>query len=345
VRDFKDNKSKFFMEIGAAAQAGYQYIRIARLLGESDTSGYFTGRHIGRGDMDHVVGAIAAIKALGMRVQLTHGHQWPEGAQARLAWETQLFEKIQAAGLANAIFLFEGDNEFWQNATWHDSPEQIALYGLIFEAGRRILNPAPFFACGAPADESPDNVFQSATHSDVCEIHTSRDVDKMVKRVFGLWYWEGQPGFFPKPYVHGEPTPPPHKDAFMGHDSPGRLLAAYAMAQLTGGALTQFSGQSVRGYESITQAPGFFEIPKLLAHIPDDIATWGHVPGGQIWWWQGPGKQFATVVDEQWGNVYAPPKPINFWKIIGPSWGITEGTGLLKPPPNFGGFLAIGEFV
>jgi hypothetical protein len=353
LRDFRDSRDLALSDLDIAVRAGYQGIRIFRILGESDTSGYFAGRAVlPEWSPDILVEYAYECQKRGLRLQLTSGHQWTS-TTTRLAWERGWMRKLHAAGLDGVVALVEGDNEYWQNAWQRNSDAQIAEYGELAAIVRSTLSPAPFFACGAPENESPDLIYRASTHSDVCEIHTSRDVDKMVKRPFVTWYWEGDPGHFPKPYWHGEPTPfAGGPDDFMGTDNPGRQIAMFAIMQLTGGAVSYFDGWDVRSREPLDiDAQTFVTAPLFLSALPEDVATWGHVPGGNIWWWQGPGKRFATVVDEQWGPVSEtlfPPKPLGAWKAYGPNNGVIDGQGTITRqhlPLGFGGALIVGEFV
>ena len=352
LRDCYDNNPVWISDLDTIVRAGYQGVRIFRILGESDFSGYFAGRTVqpSWGPVTLVKYA-KACRERGLRLQLSAGHQWEHQEFERLPWERSWAEMIQAEGLAEVISLIEGDNEYWQNATWRDSDEQIALYGQMAQMFRQVLNPAPFFACGAPENEAPDKIYRASTHSDVCEIHTSRDPDKQVRRPFSIWYWEGNPGIFPKPYWHGEPTPfDGGPDDFMPTPSAGRQIAQFAISQLTGGAVSYFDGWDVRSVEPIdADALTFWTAPQFLMALPEDVATWGHVPGGKVWWWSGPGKRFATVFDEQWGEAaMESPKPVGAWKAYGPRNTIIDGSGSVtyaKLGTDWGGALVVGEFI
>jgi hypothetical protein len=345
LRDWRDNQSAAGGVLDRVVTAGYQGIRILRVLGESDTSGYFAGRAVlPEWSIQALVGFGLACQARGLRLQLSCGRQW--GTSERMAWETRCAQALQAAGLAQTIALWEGDNEYWQNAPMRDSDEQIAFYGQLFAMVRSTLRPAPLCACGAPPNENPEALYRASTHSDILEKHGMRDEDRCVKRAFTPNYWEGDPGHFPLPMWEGEPKPHVHPDAFMGTTSQGRIVATLAMNQLVGNAVTFFSGEAVRGRDP-SIAPGFSAVPLLLNSLPEDIATWGHVSGGNIWWWQGPGKKFATVCDgDFWGpSALAPPQPIAWSTIIGPEWDWREGGTTPTIRPGEGAALIVGEFV
>jgi hypothetical protein len=363
ARDYRDRRSESETTLDLIAAAGYQYIRMFRVLGydrvdpwgpDVGDSGYFYRRGVSPvWGIDATIAFAHAAADRGLRIQCSAGHQWNSNNE-RLRWESELWAEVDQDGLSETFFLIEGDNEYWQNANGHNSDEQIALYGQIANIIRGQLHPKPFFACGSAENESPELVRRSFTHSDACEIHTSRDPDKTIKRPFSLWYNEGHIDMYGVPFVHGEPRPPIGPDAFMPCAEPGRIIGAYAMAQLTGGALTYFTGESVRGRSlsnndmgplNVTKALGFHDVPRLLSELPQNVADSSHVPGGNIWWWLLPDGRFATVVDELWpGDTLKPPRPIKHSEIIGPNWTVRDGGS--RPALNFGdgGALIVGEF-
>lgn len=343
LRDWKDNASAATAVLDKIVAAGYQGIRIFRFLGESDTSGYFAGRAVlPEWSISILLEFAWACRMRGLRLVLTSARQWRYAEW--MDWERRCAHAIVDEGLSEVISLWEGTNEYWQNAPGRNSDSQIAFYGDLFAMVRSTLSPAPLCACGAPENENPENMYRAASHSDILEKHGKRDADSCVKRAFTPWYWEGDPGHFGIPMWEGEPVPPPGPDAFMPSDSPGRVTAVLAMNTLVGNAVTFFCGEAVRGRDP-SIAIGFSEVPKLLAALPEDIATWGHVPGGNIWWWQGPDKKFATVCDEQWGSgALVPPKPIATHHIIGPGWSIRKGTGAPHLATGDGAALIMGEF-
>ncbi len=343
LRDFRDNQAHAEAVLDRIVVAGYQGVRILRVLGESDTSGYFTGRAVlPEWSIEALVVFLRACEARGLRVQLSCGRQW--STTTRMVWERRCAEAVQLAGVAGVIALWEGDNEYWQNAPMRDSDEQIAFYGKLFAMVRAILRPTPFCACGAPPNENPEALYRAAMHSDILEKHGMRDQDRCVKRAFTPWYWEGDPGHFPVPMWEGEPIPPVHPDAFMGCAVPGRIVATLAMNQLVGNAVTYFSGEAVRGTDP-TIAEGFDEVPQLLSALPENVAQATHVPGGNIWWWALPDGRFATVVDaDYWGpSALTPPKPVASYQVIGPGWTSRNGAGA-PALPGEGAALVVGEF-
>ena len=362
ARDYRENRQESEITLDLIAAAGYQYIRIFRVLGydrvdpdgpDIGDSGYFYRRGVSPvWGIDATIDFAHACKARGLRIQCTAGHQW-NSEDERLAWESELWALVELEGLSETFLLIEGDNEYWQNANWHNSDEQIALYGRLAKIIARNT-PKPFFACGSAENESPELVRRSFSHSDACEIHTSRDPDKTIKRPFSLWYNEGHIDMYGVPFVHGEPRPPLGPDAFAPCAEPGRIVGAYAMAQLTGGALTYFTGESVRGRSlfnndmgplNITRALGFNEVPKLLSHLPENTADASHVLGGNIWWWMLPDGRFATVCDAEWtGDPLKPPRPIAWSEIIGPQWTVRDGGTRPMLGTNEGGALIVGEF-
>lgn len=362
ARDYRDNRRESEITLDLIAAAGYQYIRMYRVLGYDRVhpngpnigdGGYFYLRGVSPvWGIEATVDFAKACKARGLRIQCTQGHAWNSGEEW-VNWEAQLWEVVQSEGLAETFAWIEGHNEYWQ-WNWHNSDEQIAIFGDISDAISELMTPKPFFACGSAQNEAPELVRRSFSHSDACEIHTSRDPDKTIKRPFSLWYNEGRIDMYGVPFVHGEPRPTLGPDAFMPCAEPGRIIGAYAMAQLTGGALTYFTGESVRGRSlfnndmgplNVTRALGFNEVPRLLSHLPENVADASHVLGGNIWWWMLPDGRFATVADELWGpGALKPPRLVKHYLKIGPNWSVTEGTGAPTLNPDDGGALFVGEF-
>lgn len=345
LRDWRDDSVAASAVLDRISAAGYQGIRIFRFLGESDTSGYFKGRAV---LPEWSIGALlefaAACQSRGLRLALTSGRQWSYSEW--MAWEVNCANAVQAAGLGLVISLWEGTNEGWQNAPGRNSDEQIAFYGRLFAMVRSTLSPAPLCACGAPENENPENLYRWSTHSDICEKHGKRDEDVCIKRGFTVWYWEGNPGHFGKPFWEGEPVGPPSPDAFMPCDSPGRVFGTLAMNQLVGSAVSFFSGDAVRGRDPSVSL-GFSEVPKLMLALPENVAQATHVPGGFIWWWQLPDGRFATVVDaEYWGpSSLTPPKPVKSYTVIGPGWTTRDGTGTPLLQAGEDAALIVGEFM
>lgn len=344
LRDWRNDQAAAEAVLDRIVLAGYQGIRLFRVLGESDASGYFAGRAVlPEWSVEALLGFAQACQARGLRIQLTCGRQW--GTAERMAWEIRCASAVRDAGLSLSIALWEGDNEYWQNAPMWNSDEQIAFYGQLFAMVRGTLNPAPFCACGAPENESPAFLYRAASHSDILEKHGLRDEDRCVKRAFTPWYWEGDPGHFPVPMWEGEPKPYVGPDAFMGTTSSGRVVAVQAMNQLVGNAVTFFSGEAVRGVDP-TIAPGFTTVPLLLSALPENVAQATHIPGGLIWWWQLPDGRFATVVDaEFWGpSALTPPRPVKWHQVIGPGWAVRDGIGAPVLQAGDGAALVVGEF-
>lgn len=365
ARDYREKRSESEATLDAIVSAGYLYVRMFRVLGydrvdpwgpDIGDSGYFYKRGISPvWGIDATIEFALACRARGLRIQCTAGHQWNSDNE-RMQWERELWVRVQAEGLAETFLLIEGDNEYWQNANGHNSDEQIALYGKLAELIAEVLHPKPFFACGSGQDESPDLVRRSFSHSDVCEIHTSRDPDKTIKRPFSLWYNEGNIDAYGLPFVNGEFRPPIGPDAFMPCAEPGRIVGGLAMVQLTGWAATYFAGEAVRGRSlfnpdmgplNVMRSEGFADVPRLLSALPQNVADATHVPGGRIWWWLLPDGRFATVADELWGPsalVLEPPRPIVHSTIIGPGWTTREGGSRPTLLPGEGGALIVGEF-
>ena len=85
---------------------------------------------------------------------------------------------------------------------------------------------------------------------------------------------------------------------------------------------------------------GFNELPRLLSHIPEDISTWGHGPGGGYWW--SDGRRFATLDVENWGTEQR--AAIADWTIVTVR-DVTKGTGdIPRPAPGYMVRLILGMY-
>lgn len=343
-------------DLNLAVANDYQYTRTFRVLGfdgkgvgpDLVDGGWFKGRGVSPWwGPDALITYAGGCKVRGMRIQLSCGHQGWTYAE-RMAWERMVLEKIHAAGLDQVFWWIDGDNEYWQNAEGRNSDEQIAFYHQWRDMGRGILDPAPFFVCGAPEDESPANALR-ASMGGVVELHTSRDPDKLIKRPFSVWYQEGHIGALRLAVCFGEPAPfAGGPGDFAPTDSPGRQFAMLAMGAIIGGATTYFDGWDVASSEPLDVDAPTFRTAALWIHaiIPDDIVSWEHVPGGRFYWWRKPRtKQFITVFDELWGGWDQPPLPIAEWTAYGPGNAVHgPNTGPITLPAGFGGAVVVGTF-
>jgi hypothetical protein len=270
-----------------------------------------------------------------LRLHVTTGDaQFVFAGNPSLELEThrRLARIAQEEGGSAVIAVWEAHNEYWQNSLYGDTPDQDAQDARILGAVREVL-PQVLTMRGSLNSEEPADLERSVGTGDVCAIHQTRSpAMQAIRRTFGLYYWQGHPHFFHKPFWFGEP-PGMGDDVYQPLPSREYLLGVHAVMALTGYAVNYFDGPSVRSRVPIGAGWGFAEIPRLLARIPDDIGTWGGSagPNGAIWYWHR-GAQFFTVTVEGWN--YAPPRPVAAWTAIGPD-GEETGEGDLRLVPGY----------
>lgn len=377
VTDWKYQRDVAQADIRYAAKY-FHYIRAGRRIGESADGGYFGARSVLEPWATPMLcEAIEYGAQFDMRWQLTLGYQFTS-IQQQLDYEGNLGHELQRRGLAPYIFLIE-ENEPWQNSWLKRDPEEWAAQNeRIDRQYKAIMNPAPWFAPGAPQDESPHLILKHTGRDRVCEIHTNRERALMLKRVHALHYMEGHPGYVvtEEPegsgnkvlhdgvwYVLGEPTPAAGgPDDFMGTPDVGAQVAQHFMHYQIGGPSTYFDGWDVRSPEPLwADAPTLESIPMFARNVPEDACTWPPLHGGSIWHWNKPDTNIVlTVIDEGWyrdqetGKVtYRSPRPWLRWTAYGstvdangkPVEGgcMIEGTGPLVLPAGFDGAAVMGE--
>lgn len=349
----------------------YHYKRSMRRIGESATGGYFGPRSaLMPWCIPEFWNCVEYGAKHDMRWQVTHGYQYTS-EQERIDFEGEWARHGQERGLSKYIWLVEIDNEYWQNGWLRWDLDKQRQEGLLVEKlWKSIFNPAPYICMGSAANEAPDLILKSLLRDYVCEIHTARDREWMVKHVFSTWYMEGHPGsivvkdgdsyiiYRGAPYCYGEPTPMAGgPDDFMGTKDPGAQLAMSAMGGQCGGAVTYFDGWDVRSDEPIeADAPTFETFPTFMLNIDEDACTWPPVHGGSIWHWGKPETDtFVTVMDELWYGGYYPPRPVAEWTAYGSQrdehGNFQEGGCVIGPkrgkiqlPSGFGGVIIKGRF-
>lgn len=364
VTDWKYNNAIARHDIDYAAQF-YHYIRAFRRLGESATSGYFGHRSVLMPwCIDEFWNCVEYGARYDMRWQVTLGYQFTSHQEV-MDFEGEWARRGQERGLSRYLFLIEKSNEYWQNDWLRGNLEKCKEEGYqLQELWRSIFNPCPFVCMGAPESEGPDLILASMLSDYVCEIHTARDREWMLKHVFALHYMEGHPGYLIVDgqelagpyYVCGEPTPASGgPDDFMGVDNSGAQLGQLSMQGAIGATSTYFDGWDVRSEGPIEEdAPTFESYPIIMSKFPEDICTWGPEHGGSIWHWRQPhSDKVLTVLDEVWYSGYRPPKPWGQWTAYGvatdwdgtyyPTGTMLTGTGKVSLPPGFGGATVYGE--
>lgn len=362
---------------------GYDNVKLDGPDNPSDDDGYYAGRGVSPlHAIEYALDFARACKRHGLGLQTPFAHQW-NSTEERLTFEHRFWGAMKSEGVLDVFKMRDFDSEYFQNATMKDSDEQIREYARIYHEVMVPLGPdRPMCACGSPENEGPNNVWRSLGRiqkprdpqpndqvqilqpefCDYLDIHCSRDqtpgIDETIKRPFSLGYNEGNVGMYRVPQGHSEPRGPLGPDAYRGSDKPGRLVAGMSNCSLWGGAVTFFSGEAVRGRSrfnderrpsNILTADGVRQVVKLLKLLPENVGESGHVPGGNIWWWDLPDGRIATTVSELWPteprDPLLPPVAIKRSLIIGPNW---EAREVSRAPiradiEGHGGALIIAE--
>ncbi len=344
IRILRDDPAAFYRQLDAIAAAGYQGVRLFVAVGGYQD--YWGGKEVVPVDFTNDRGTRidawpdfddlwrACLKAFAdrkLRMHVTTGDtQFIFAGNPGL----EIFTHQRLAGIARAqgglsvIAVWEAHNELWQNSLYGDSQQQARQDDDILRVVRAEL-PDVLTMRGSLNSEEPADLMRSCMSGEVCAIHQTRQPpESALKRTFGLEHWEGTPKFFPKPFWFGEPggiqgDVAGSDDVYAPLPSRDWLVGLYGMMSCTGYAVNYFDGTSVRNRAEIGSVWGFKEIPQLMAHIPEDVGSWGGsvAPGGAIWYWHRD-KQFATATCRGWNP--APPRPVATVKLI-TSDGVKEG--------------------
>jgi hypothetical protein len=361
----RNDPAEFERQINAIAAANYQGIRVFLAVG--GWSDFWDGRevapagftkwkfspesghlrpagHGGRIDAwpDHAEllrTLLRACKARKLRLHLSCGDMQiicPDPGR-ELDLHRQWARICAEEGGLEVVALAGETNEYPMNRFGGDGAQSVQQMGRVLQAWREAI-PGVLTAQGAILSEEADKLYESSQFGQVCISHTTREPFSLcIKRTLGLVYWEGNYRHFPKPFWQGEPAGPA-QDSYQRQDDPANLTALYAMHALTGQASNQFAGPAVRSREPLECAWGFKELPKILAVLPEDVATWQHAngPNGAILYWF-KGQRFATATIKDWNS--APPRPVREWSLFAGD-AVTQGTG--NPPRATG--LIVGTF-
>lgn len=371
LRMLRDNPAEFDRQLGAIAAAGYQGFRTFLAVGgwmdywdghevapitfqkwhfNRDNGGHLsddrtrpgTGAVIeGWPDYDDLLRTLLRkVRACGLRLDVTVGDMQMIVAndQAKeLALHRRLAAICAAEGGRDVIALVEGTNEFPINRYGGDGDPSIEQLGRVLAIWREAI-PAVLTTEGAILSEDSDKLYAGARYGEVAAVHVTRDpFETCMKHTFGLYWWEGDPRHFPVPFWNTEPAGP-GKDSYAPQNDPANLTALYALHALLGQGSNYFSGPAVRGDGPLESTWGFVELPKILAVLPEDVATWDHATdgrGGIVYFFKD--KQFATSTIGAWNT--APPRPVASWTLYAGNE-IKSGTG---DPPRATGLL-VGTF-
>lgn len=340
LRTLRDDPDEFYRQLNSIVDAGYQGVRIFLTVGgwmqfwdnrevvpKQFQKWVWTGNFLRTDQFGTLMYAwpeyddllrllLRECRARKLRLHVTTGDMQIIAPNPNDEIDlSRRFARICAEeGGTDVIALVEVTNEFPINRFASEAPMSITQMGHVIDVWTEAI-PGVLAAQGAILSEEPAQLEKSATHGNVCAVHTTRDPFEMcLKRTFGLVYWEGDYRAFKFPFWQGEPAGP-GEESFARQDSPPNLVALYALHALTGQASNRFQGAAVRSFEPLESEWGFYELPMLFDELlPEDIALWEHGSnqrGGIEYYWRG--KDFRTVVYTDWDP--SPPYPIAEWTL------------------------------
>jgi hypothetical protein len=105
--------------------------------------------------------------------------------------------------------------------------------------------------------------------------------------------------------------------------------------------VSYFNGPAVRHRFPIDSTWGFYELPKLLKFIPEDVGTWV----GPTWFLNPVDtREFVTVLAEEWGLHERPPFRIASWTALLHTGQQLSGAGMIALPKGWKACIIKGKF-
>lgn len=342
LRIWEDNQPEELSTLIAAQRAGYQYVRMAYTLAETETQngGYWQGAHISPELTKRTLIPFArAARDHGIRLHIFGAYNFGSKA-AELDFIRWMAGALRDDGLAETIALFEWRNEWNLTSPWGASQDSLDVAREAMRIMRDTLG--CLTTVGSPGEDDTwirRTIFDGALAS----------IDGM-RGMTGSLYMKHANGFYYRGRYQGgyagaalwvtEPTGPNgvDGDVYIPLDDKEFLVGLYGTYSVTGQVLTFFNGPAVRHRRPIDSTWGFYELPRILANIPQDIGTWR----GPTWFTKD--KQFVAVLAEEWGLEKHPDFPIKTWRFIGSSGIPVEGVGPINMSPGWKAGIFTGEW-
>ena len=352
LRIFQDDPAEAERTLAAARAAGWQYVRIAFALAENETDygGYWRGAHVHpETTTKRVLVPFAKLaQRYGIRLHLFGGYSWcvanPRGCRTdEIAFIRWMAETLRDEGLAESVVLFEWRNEYVINAPWRGGPESYSVAREAIELWKRTVGSPT--TMGSPGEDDPA-IARSVreTGADVAAIDFERGLPgyQLMKRAHRAYY-DGRykRGYLGASLFATEPTGPQGVggDVTWPLDDPQFVYGLASVYAVSGQAFTFFNGPAVRHRRPIDSTFGFYELPRLLAHIPEDIGTYV----GPSWFTKG--TRFVTVLAEQWAMHAVPPRPVRAWSLVTLGGVVLDGIGpTVNPPAGWKAAIITGEW-
>jgi hypothetical protein len=348
LRIWDDNQLEELSTLDAAHAAGYQYVRIAYGLAETETQdgGYWRGAMVSPELAQRTLIPFAkAAWSRGIRLHLFGGHDYgtPQVELDFIRWMANAFRDN---GLSDAIALFEWRNE-WTLTYPKRTPgyDRTSPWDLARQASQ-IMHDATgcLTTMGSPGEDDAaiQQTISGAMQVAAIDLGRGYSGSGLMKHVTTVYYHGRYQGFFKGALLWAtEPTGPQgvDGDVYLPLNDTDYLWGYYATYAVTGQVVTFFNGPAVRHRTRIDSTWGFYELPKLLRNIPEDIGTYR----GPSWFTNG--KQFYAVLAEEWGMHMHPDRPIKWWRMIRATGFAVEGDGpTIKVAPGWKAALFVGEW-
>lgn len=358
LRIFEDDQPEELSTLRAARSAGYQFVRVAYTLAENETQdgGYWRGAHVHPNlSRRQLIPFARAAKAAGIKLHLFGAYNWckdtaigPRGCKdAEIEFAREMFTALRDAGLEDEIALLEWRNEWNLTSPWGTGPDSYEVYRRWSALARSIL-PSVLVTMGSPGEDDPLIRTTFLHPLDLASIDGMRGMSGplYMKHANGFYYrGRFQGGYGQHALWVTEPTGPQGigGDVYIPLDDRDYLLGLYGTYLVTAQTLTFFNGPAVRHRRPIDSTWGFYELPRLLANIPEDIGTYR----GPTWFTKG--SQFVAVLAEEWGEHKCPDYPrcraIKSWRFVNSLGGLQPGgNGPIVLTPGWKAGIFLGEW-
>lgn len=340
LRVWQDRRDEALETLSAAQSAGWQYVRCAYGLAESESQdkGYWRGAMVlpEKTTKPCLIPFADAARARGLKLELFGGHRFPD-QKAELDFIDWMAKALRDAGHAETVALFE-----WRNEYLLTSPYDAATTDAVGVEAMRIMRSTLGCLCtmGAPGEDD-EAIRHSVQSAEVASIDALRghSGDLLMKHAHRFFYDGRHKGrYLGRALWATEPTGPNGRggDVYLPLEDRDYLFGLAAIYALTGQAFTFFNGPAVRHRQPLDATWGFRELPGLLALIPEDIGTWKGIS------WFTKGSQFVSVLAEAWNM--RPDRPVKSIRYVGAD-GRSKPLGADNTPaPGWKAALILGEW-
>ena len=306
LRVYHDDPARGDAIIDTIARAGYQGVRVFAYLGmyanhpdtPEYTKDYYHGAEVSLDVAKATIVPLAkALHARGLRLQLSGDNHWLVPDEAIGQHWAALADALHAAGLDETVAYIDVINEYFLGQV----RERAAGRLLASRDGDGQVAPVPS-AVDVPGVAQLGGGGRSGT----IEPGGRGDRHSRHPAALGRGHRTGARARLPERRLPLLEAP-----LLAGGTDGSRRLSGSGQSEFSAWAVRRarlerprasvyFCGATVKLNAPLESCWGFNELPRLLSHIPEDISTWGHGPGGGYWW--SDGRRFATLDVENWGT-------------------------------------------